>query len=211
MALVRLAPADAAAPNGIDPPGERDLDALLAQLVADDPERRRHAVIDLADADGALPALLGRVGVETDRSVREAICTQLARHDVPLVVDSLVAHLASDDAGLRNAVAEVLAKTPRSTAARVPQLLADPDPDVRILTVMVLGTLRLAEVEGWLADLARSDEHPNVVAAAIGELTAIAGDRCEPVLNAVRRRFPDDPFIAFAVNRALSDLDAGRG
>jgi hypothetical protein len=107
-------------------------------------------------------------------------------------------------------VAEVLAKTPTATARRLPALLADPDPDVRILTVMVLGSVRLAEVGEWLTRLVRDDPDPNVVSAAIGELVPLIGPRSGQLLCAARDRFPTDPFIAFSVTRALSVLDRER-
>jgi len=193
-------------PRPDDGPG-RALDTLLAELVDDDPELRRRAVRDLADRDEARAALVDRVGTEPDRSVRDALCAQLSRHDRPDVVDGLLRHLASDDAGLRTAVVEVLGALPTATAARIPQLLADPDPDVRILTVMVLARLRLAAVEGWLTGLVRGDDSPNVVSAAIGELALLAGARCVADLEGARERFPTDPFIGFTVSQALATMD----
>jgi HEAT repeat protein len=205
-----LAPAPGEVPGQSRRVVERSLDVLLAALVDDDPESRRRAVLDLSDRVDALSALVARLGVETDLTVREALCTQLARHDRPEVVDGVIEHLASDDAGLRNAVAELLAKTPTATARRLPALLADPDPDVRILTVTVLGSLRLAEVEEWLTGLVRTDPDPNVVSAAIGELVPLVGARSEQVMYAARDRFPTDPFITFSVTRALTALDRER-
>jgi hypothetical protein len=69
---------------------ERPLDELLASLVDDDPERRRRAVLDLADRVEALPALAQRLSQETDLTVRDALCTQLARHDRPEVVEGVI-------------------------------------------------------------------------------------------------------------------------
>lgn len=192
--------------NGSEPP----LGVLLMALVDDDPECRRRAVLDLADRSQALPELVRRVGIERDPTVRDALCTLLARHDLPEVADGLIAHLAADDAGLRVAVAGVLARTSSATAARIPALITDPDPDVRILTVMVLAELRSAAVEGWLTELVDADPDANVTAAAIGELAALVGAGCEPALRAARSRFPDDPFIVFSVDRALAGLDRER-
>jgi HEAT repeat protein len=185
----------------------RPLSEGLAALAADDPEVRRRAVLELADEPEALSHLIERVGVEPDLMVREALCTYLARHDLPEVVDGLVEHLASDDAALRTAIAAVLQQTRTSTAARMPQLLADPDPDVRILTVMVLAGLRTPQVEDWLTSLVEQDPDPRVAAAAIGELVSLTGLRCVDALNAARARFPDDPFISFVVSSALAALD----
>jgi hypothetical protein len=205
-----LAPAPGEVPEQSSHIVALSLDMRLAALADDDPERRRRAVLDLADVVVALPALAMRLGVETDLTVRDALCAQLARHDRPEVVDGVIEYLASDDAGLRNAVAEVLAKTPKATAVRLPALLADPDPDVRILTVMVLGSLRLAEVQQWLSGLVVSDPDPNVVSAAIGELVPLIGTRSEQLLCQARDRFPTDPFITFSVTRALCALDRER-
>jgi HEAT repeat protein len=203
MSPLRVSPAVPGAPGADRRTVERTVEGLLGQLEHADAEVRRRAVLDLADRPEAWSALVDRVGHEPDPTVRSAICTQLARHDVPAVVDGLVRYLASDHAAVRNAVAGVLARTPVSTARRMPDLLADPDPDVRILTVTVLGALRTPDVEDWLAGLVSDDPHPNVVSTAIGELVSIAGDRCRPALLAARERFPDDPFIAFTVDRAL--------
>jgi HEAT repeat protein len=206
MSPLRKSP-NGSEPGRPEPEPERTLDLLLADLEAGDPEVRRQAVAAVTDRPEALPTMIRRVGSEPDRLVREALCSQLARHDLPAVVDGLIEHLASDDAGLRNAVAEVLAKTPTSTAPRVPELLIHPDPDVRILTVMLLAGLRLPDVEAWLTQLVRTDPLPNVVSAAIGELVALVGPGCEPTLHAAAERFPDDPFIGFAVSQALTALN----
>jgi hypothetical protein len=192
-------------PEGAE--SELPLGSLITALADDDPELRRRAVLELGDRPEGLPVLVRRVGSEPDRTVRAALCTQLARHDVSEVVDGLIEHLGSDDAGLRVAVAGVLSRTPIATSSRIPELLVDPDPDVRILTVMVLAGLRSSGVEGWLTGLVRTDPNPNVTAAAIGELAALVGPACEASLRVALDRFPDDPFIAFSVERALTALD----
>jgi HEAT repeat protein len=202
-----LAPAAGEVPEQHRRVVEHTLDTLLAALVDDDPERRRRAVLDLADRLDALPALVAQFGVESNLVVRDALCTQLARYDLPEVVDGLIDHLSSDDAGLRNAVVHVLSKTQTATARRLPALLVDPDPDVRILTVTILSSLRLPEVEDWLTDVVTNDPSPNVVSAAIGELASLTGARCEQLLCEARDRFPTDPFITFSVTRTLTALD----
>ena len=189
---------------------QRPLEPLLADLAGGEPEARRAAVQALADRPDALPALVHRVGIETDPGVRNALCTQLARHDRPEVVDGLLPHLASDDAALRNAVTQVLSMLPVSCALRVPQLLADPDPDVRILTVMTLGGLRLDQVEDWLTQLVRDDTDPRVVGAAMAELAELAGARGAPVLEAAGHRFPADPFIQFIATQSRARMDSAR-
>ena len=211
-----MSPLFKSAATASDPPlatesrSQPGFEELLSQLGDDDPDVRRAAVLGIADNPLALTALAERVGVEHDHIVREALCSQLARHDVPEVVDIVIGHLASDNAALRNDVVELLARLPISTARRVPALLADPDPDVRLLAVMVLSGLRSPEVETWLSELVRHDLNANVVASAIGELVALAGKRSWATLIAARERFPDDPFIAFSVSRVVNVPDSER-
>jgi hypothetical protein len=184
-------------------PDPRSVDGWIAALADQDVDVRRQAVLALAEIPAAIPALVARVGIEVDATVRETVCTQLSRHDVPEVVDGLLDHLSSDDAGLRTAVVEVLSRTPHATRRRIPELLAHPDADVRILTVMVLAALDLDEVGDWLATVIATDSHPNVVSAAVDGVAERGEPRGGESLRVAQERFPDDPFIAFTVGRAL--------
>ena len=199
---------DGAGPDG--PGRDQPLPDRLARLVDGDPDRRRRAVLALSDEPAALPHLIARVGLEPDPAVREALCAHLAGHDDPAVVDGLAGLLASDDAGLRIAVAGVLQQTRTATQARMPEWLADPDRDVRLLVVMVLAGLRSPQVEGWLTDLVEHDPDPNVTAAAIDELAGLVRAPCRAALRSARARFPDDPFIDFVVTRAMAAPDRER-
>jgi CheY-like chemotaxis protein len=170
---------------------------LLHALGDPDPGVRGAAVLALADVEAAVGSFVLRMAVETDAQVRAALVAQLVRHDRPDVVDGLVGHLLSDDAALRVDVVHVLSRTTVSTVERMPQWLADPDPDLRILAVMVLAELDHPSVIGWLSRLVREDTHANVVAAAVAELVVRAGPACAADVRAAAARFPDDPFITF--------------
>ncbi len=168
-----------------------------------DPERRREAALGLDGVPAGVRSLLVRVGSEPAREVRDAMLTTLAAHDLPEVAESLAAHLASEDAGLRTAVAEALASMPRSVPALVPKLVAHSDRDVRMMTVMVLADLPHPSALVWLAEMIRDDPHPNVVAAAIDALLPSLGSEHVELLRDAVRRFPDDPFLRFTVELVL--------
>lgn len=182
-------------------------DELIRRLEEGDPDQRREAAVALGglppgpELDRALTVLMAHAALERDVAVLRAVTAQLAQHDRPDVVDGLVGYLAVDDATLRNAVVQALAGMPVSAAARMPALILDPDPDVRIHAVMLLAGLRVPEVEGWLTELVTGDPDPNVTAAAAGELFELAGPACEPALLQARDRFPEDPFIRYVVTR----------
>lgn len=199
MGLVRRDDADRPDDAAPDPP----LPDMLIQLLDDvDPNRRRESALRLGGAPEAVGALLDRVHVERDPVVLDAILNTLAAHDTEQVAAGLIGHLASDDADVRTAVAEALATMRQSMPPMLPQLLADPDPDVRILTATVMGGLNHPEALSWLAEMIRHDRHPNVVSAAIDALLPSVGAEHLALFHQARDRFPDDPFIRFVVEAA---------
>jgi len=188
---------------------------LVRQLDDPDGEVRRAAALGLGgvglggvDLGGVgraevVAELLDRVEAEPEAAVRDAMLTTLAAHDTAPVAAALAAHLASDDARLRTAAAEALATMPVSVPAIIPRLLADPDHDVRLMTVMVLADLPHPGSRIWLATMIRDDPHPNVVASAIDALLPSFAPEHRELLERAVRRFPDDPFLRFTVEMAL--------
>jgi hypothetical protein len=61
----------------------------------------------------------------------------------------------------------------------------------------------------WLEAVLRSDPHVNVCAAAVEGLAEMGGPASRPALAALPERFPGEPFIAFAVQAALSRIGPG--
>jgi HEAT repeat protein len=183
--------------------GHPSVEELLTELDDPDPERRREAALGLDAVPIAVEPLLARVGAEPEARVRDAMLTTLAAHDTPEVAEALAAHLASDDAALRTAVAETLATMPGSVPALIPRLLVAPDHDVRVMTAMVLADLPHPDSLTRLAEMIRDDPHPNVVATAIDALLPSIGPEHAELLQDAVRRFPDDPFLRFTVEAAL--------
>lgn len=184
-----------------EPP--RDAAGLLAQLAADDPAQRRWAARDLAAHAGAAAALGERLLLEPDASVREALFVSLATIGDDAAARALVPLLRSDDAGLRNGAFESLAGMPRALAGCLDPLLHDPDPDVRLLAVQLLGERQDLPTAPALLDVLHHEPLPNVVAAAIEVLAESGEPEHAPALREARRRFEGEPFIGFAVDHAL--------
>ncbi|MDR9096152.1 HEAT repeat domain-containing protein [Burkholderia multivorans] len=184
----------------------RDLGGLVAELTDPNPAARRWAARDLAGFAEAAPALVAQVQRETEASVREAILTSLTLIGSPVAVDGLVECLRSDDAALRNEAIEAMKNLPDAVAPIMEGLLADPDPDVRIFAVNILESLRHPDVERWLIEVISKDEHVNVCATAADLLTEVGTDAAVPALETLKRRFADEPYIAFAADLALKRI-----
>ncbi|SEH25599.1 HEAT repeat domain-containing protein [Magnetospirillum fulvum] len=175
---------------------------LLADLASDDPGPRRAAARALAAYPEAATALCNRLEIEPAPSVRAMILTTLIKIQNPAIAARLAALLRSDDVPLRTAVIEALQEMPDSAALHLRTLLNDPDSDVRIFAVNILGALRHADVPGWLAELIREEPHINVCAAAVDALAEIGDSEALADLDTLRARFASETFMSFAIDTA---------
>ena len=58
----------------------------------------------------------------------------------------------------------------------------------------------------WLLQVIKEDAHPNVVGTALDRLVEIGTPDHVDAIRGAEARFPDDPFIAFAANRAMNAI-----
>ena len=186
----------------------RDPAGLVGQLGGSDPEQRRWAARDLAGLPPAAAALGARLALEQDASVRDVLFTSLATIANDVAVDALLPLLRSEDASLRNDAIETLARMPKAVAPRINALLADPDVDVRIFAVNLLGELRHPNVPAWLSQVLGTERDVNVVAAAIEVFAEVGEPAHVPLLEATRRRFGDVAFIGFAVAMTIERIQS---
>lgn len=176
---------------------------LIAQLDDPDPATRRWAARDLAMHPGAVAILIDHLVVEQDLSVREVMLTTLVRLNDPIALASLVALLRSEDAATRNEAVETLRELPDHVSTIIHELLSDKSPDVRILAVNVLESLRHPDVEKWLVEVIETDPHVNVCATAVDLLAEIGTERSREPLERLKTRFPEVPYLAFVIELVL--------
>lgn len=201
MAIIKRRRQEAADQDSRGSP--RDFAGLCAGLDDPSPAARRWAARDLAGCPEAAAPLAARLAQEADATVREAILTSLAVIGDPVAVDGLVRCLGSEDAALRNEAIEAMRLLPEAVMPIMAGLLADPDPDVRIFAVNVLESLPHPEVENWLIAVISRDSHVNVCATAVDLLGEVGTGAAAAPLEALKERFPGEPYIAFAADLAL--------
>lgn len=188
----------------------RSCDSLQQQLEDASPVARRWAARDLLDCPQSVPALVARLAMETDMSVREVVLTTLTRLGNEAAVNGLMACLQSQDAGLRNEAIACMQQLPQEVAPIMQQLLASPQPDLRIFAVNILASLCHPEVESWLIQVISQDEHVNVCAAALDLLAEVGTVRAQAAITQVRSRFADEPYIQFAADLAFMRVTESR-
>jgi hypothetical protein len=186
---------------------ERSCADLLVGLSDSNATTRRWAARDLVDCPEGAAALVERLKIETETSVREVILTTLTRLGDPAAIAGLVDCLRSEDAALRNEVVEAMKQLPDEVAPIMHALLNDTDPDVRIFTVNILESLCHPEVEAWLLEVIEKDPHVNVCATAVDLLGEVGTTAALEPLAGLKARFSDDPYIQFAADLALKRIN----
>jgi HEAT repeat protein len=189
-------------------PGEeqataRDERDPFAMLRAGTPEQRWGAARSLADVAGSIEALGKALAVETDVRVRSAILTSLVRLASPASAAVILPWLRSDDANLRTAALDALRAMAGSVLPMLPALLADADPDVRLLSCEIARCLPSAEATPLLCDVLDREREANVCAAAVDVLAEIGSPLAVPALQRCAKRFRHEAFLDFAIRMAI--------
>lgn len=169
-------------------------------------EQRWAAVRAAAGRPDGVALLAAALPNESDPRVREAIFTGLARIATPESAAAVVACLRSDDANVRTGAIDALRAMPRACRPHLSDLLADPDPDVRLLSCELVRGLPDEDANRLLCELLERETEKNVCAAAVEVLTEIGRPEALPSLARCASRFDGDPFIAFSVKVATERI-----
>jgi HEAT repeat protein len=185
-------------------------DALLRALRTGASEsERRDAARDLATAPQAVEALGVALGNEAAPRVRQEIILALVGIGTAAAAAKLANFLGSEDVALRNAAVEGLQQIGIGAAVCVNDCLASDDRDERILAINVLEALGHEDTRGWLRAVLTRDNDVAVGLAAVEALTQMGEPEDVGAMRDFATRFPDEPFVGFAVNLACRRVAAG--
>ncbi len=190
--------------NASDKAGGASPEALVS-LAGASPDERWAAARAACDP-AAIPSLAEALAHERDPRVREAIFTALARIATPESAQIALPYLRVDDANMRTGAMDALRAMQDACRPYLPGLLTDPDPDVRLLACDLVRDLGGADGPRWLCALIETEPEANVCAAAVEALGEIADVAAAPALSRCARRFPDDPFLGFAIKVVVDRL-----
>jgi HEAT repeat protein len=164
------------------------------------------AAVHEAARDGDARKLAEILAADADALVREAALTSLARLGDAEAIAALIALIGSEDVPLRNAVIETLAFLGEPTLVALEPVLADADPNHRIYALGVLENAHHPRAAELALRVALRDPHVNVCAAAADVLANCGTSEMAAALQTVPARFPEHPFLRFAVRAALQKM-----
>lgn len=202
MPLIRKDPATAS--PAVKPADGRN------DLTSTDIEMRWNAARLLAKDPSSATMLGEALAVEREPRVREALFTSLAHIQTPEAVGAILPHIRSPDAAIRAGALDALGAMPQAVEKELPKLLADPDPDVRLLVCDIVRRLPGPAATRLLCDLLERESQANVCGAAVEALSEVGNETALPVLAACAVRFDAEPFLVFSIKVAASRI-AGDG
>lgn len=185
-------------PEPVPPQAPSD-EAILTALASGTDDERWAAARVAPDLPHGVKALADALAQERNARVREAIFTSLARSATPESVESVIPMLRSDDAQLRTGALDALRAMKDAVWTYVPQLLKDPDADVRLLACELTRNLPDEEAAHLLCVLLDTEREPNVCASAVEVLAEVGGEQALPVLAQCAERFRGSAFLEFAI------------
>lgn len=184
---------------------------MLSRLGSASSEDRWAAARAAAELPDLVAALAAALPQESDSRVREAIFTSLARIGTRDSVARMLPMLRSDDSALRTGALDALCSSSVATHELLPQLLSDPDADVRLLSCELARNLPSDQASEILCALLAREAEVNVCAAAIDVLAEVGNEAALPILAQCAQRFSQVPFVIFAIKLATDRITTAGG
>lgn len=177
----------------------------LSSPIADERWAAARAAGEVASCCDALGAALA---VETEARVREALFTGLARIGTRESLAKIVPLLRSNEAALRTGALDALRSAGKAAHEWLPELLNDPDADVRILSCELVRSLPSDEGTRHLCAVLNREQDINVCGAALEVLAEVGNQEALAALAACGQRFAQVPFLSFALKVATDRITA---
>lgn len=183
-------------------------DEILKKLEDEQLDERLSAVELLGEAGTpeAAKMLIKVLRDDPERAVKEAAVLALSSFNDPFVVEELIPFLKDEDPFFRNTAAEIIQYIGDPAKEIIVGLLKDPDPDVRMFAIRILGEGNFSSSSVMLRKVVLEDPDINVVGCAIEYLGEVgcSHEDVEAVMSALQKF--KDPYIEFAVETALYKL-----
>jgi len=137
----------------------------------------------------------------TTISYISAILSKLDSNDAP--IDAILEILKSENAFLRNSAISLLQGYGKAIKYYIVKYLIGEDRDLRIFAINVLGDVKFAESRDMLVELIQKEQDVNVAMTAVDYLAEIGEIDDIPILESLKDRFSNEPYVVFAVNNAI--------
>jgi len=114
--------------------------------------------------------------------------------------------LKSNNAYLRNAAISFLQNYDKEAEPFIKELLQDKDKDIRIFAINILGDAKLENSLELLRVCIKNEEEINVLMTAVDYIREIGTEEDISLLEKLKERFSNEPYVEFSVNLAIEKI-----
>lgn len=155
---------------------------ILMELVVDENDIKHHVYIDLVFSNF----------VNTKKSDAD--------------FEAMLQMLKSKNVYLRNMVIKYLQENGSDARTFIKKLMENPDKDLRIFAINILGDVRFEESIEMLRYFIAQEDDINAMMTAIDYLGEIGSDDDIELLEAVKKEHSENPYVVFGVDMAIERL-----
>lgn len=118
-------------------------------------------------------------------------------------IEKIMELLKLKNAYVRNLGISILQNFGEAIKYYIVKFLIGDDKDLRIFAVNVLGDVNFSESRDMLIELLEREEDINVAMTAVDYMAEIGQMEDIPQLEIIKARFESEPYVAFAIDRAI--------
>jgi HEAT repeat protein len=157
--------------------------------------------------DGGYQKLAEILQVESDHNLLDVIGMILAGVDGEVApIDEILTLLKRENPYVRNLAITILQDYGNAIKYYIVKYLIGDDRDLRIFAINVLGDVEFSESRDMLVELLESEKDVNVAMTAVDYLGEIGLEEDISLLESLKRRFPDEFYVSFAVDSAINAI-----
>lgn len=170
-------------------------------------EKKHYAIEKMVEFSSGTKEVLKLLEIENDPKILSFIGSSLAKlnpKDAP--IEEVLELLKSEDAFVRNLAISILRDYGKEIKYYIVKYLLGEDRDLRIFAINVLGDVEFSESRDMLVELLENEKDLNVAMTAVDYLAEIGEPEDISLLDSLKSRFNNDPYVDFAVDNAIKSI-----
>ncbi|NWF65933.1 MAG: HEAT repeat domain-containing protein [Campylobacterales bacterium] len=160
-------------------------------------------------SEGSKELLKIMINNESDKNLISFISSLLAKVDPKIApIEELLEAMKIENAYLRNHVISILQDYGKEIKYYIVKYLIGDDRDLRIFAINVLGDVKFPESREMMLELLQKEDDVNVAMTAVDYLQEIGQIEDIPIIEKLKSKFKNEPYVEFAVNNAIKMIKA---
>lgn len=171
-------------------------------------ERQSHAVEEILRFKGGARFLVEKLHDDSGhKDMAAKIAAVLSGMDpAQAPIEEVMELLKLQNAYVRNLGISILQDYGEAIKYYIVKFLIGDDRDLRIFAINVLGDVNFPQSRDMLVELLQKEEDINVAMTAVDYMAEIGNVEDIELLESLKKRFNDDPYVTFAVDGAIRSI-----